>query len=193
MPPEVGGLWARLTSREVLTFLAVGGAGYVVDLAAFNLLLSAPGLAGRDPTIARVLAVAVATAVTYLGNRFLTWRGESSRHRAREVTLFVVFNVIGMGFSVATLVVSHDLLGQTGRLADNLSANVVGVALGTLFRYWAYKRFVFTRAADRDAAPAAQPAAVPFPQPVPELVGAGRAAGGSVQVESRSGQPGCLP
>ena len=30
----------RFLTREVLTFLAVGGAGYVVDVAAFNLLRS---------------------------------------------------------------------------------------------------------------------------------------------------------
>jgi hypothetical protein len=41
------------------------------------------------------------------------------------------------------LVLSHDLLGLTSRLADNISANVVGLALGTLFRYWSYQRFVF--------------------------------------------------
>ena len=35
------------------------------------------------------------------------------------------------------------MLGLTSRLADNISANVVGLALGTVFRYWSYKRFVF--------------------------------------------------
>jgi putative flippase GtrA len=56
MQPEWRRIWARLTSREVLTFLAVGGIGYVIDLVAFNVLLSTPGLADRDPSIARVLA-----------------------------------------------------------------------------------------------------------------------------------------
>jgi putative flippase GtrA len=55
----------------------------------------------------------------------------------------VVFNVIGFGFSVVTLLVSHDLLGLTSRIADNVSANVIGLALGTVFRYVTYKRFVF--------------------------------------------------
>jgi putative flippase GtrA len=81
--------------------------------------------------------------VTYLGNRLITWRGQSGDDRRREVVLFVVFNVIGLGFSVAALVVSHDLLGLASRLADNISANVVGLALGTAFRYWSYSRFVF--------------------------------------------------
>ncbi|MGZ4722528.1 MAG: GtrA family protein, partial [Oryzihumus sp.] len=29
-------------------------------------------------------------------------------------------------------------------LADNISANGVGLVLGTLFRFWAYRRFVFS-------------------------------------------------
>jgi putative flippase GtrA len=133
----------RLTSPEVVTFLTVGGLGYIVDVAAFNVLRSAPGLVGIDPSYARVLAVALAMVVTYLGNRLFTWRGSGTDDRRREVALFVVFNVVGLGPSLLTLIVSHDLLGLTSQLADNLSANVVGLALGTLFRYWSYKRFVF--------------------------------------------------
>ena len=130
--------------REVLTFLAVGGAGYVVDVVAFNLLRSQPVLAAHDPTISKVLAVAVAMGVTYLGNRMLTWRDQPDPvDSRRQVALFVLFNVIGLGISVVLLLVTHDLLGLTSRLADNLSANVVGLGLGTAFRYWSYRRFVF--------------------------------------------------
>ncbi len=146
LPPTLARLLARLTSPEVLSFLLVGGAGYVVDVAAFNLFRSTPGLATADPSYARVLAVAAAMVVTYLGNRMLTWRGRSSTARHREIALFVVFNIIGLGFSVVTLLVSHDLLGFTTRLDDNISANVIGMALGTLFRFWSYKRFVFVSA-----------------------------------------------
>lgn len=133
----------RLMTREVLTFLAVGGTGYVVDVVAFNLLRSMHPFADLDPSVARTLAVAVAMCVTYAGNRGLTWRDQNSGNRRREVSLFVLFNIIGFGFSILTLVLSHDVLGLTSRLADNISANVIGLALGTAFRYVTYKRFVF--------------------------------------------------
>jgi putative flippase GtrA len=132
-----------VTDREVLTFLAVGGTGYVVDVAAFNALRMLAPLSTMDPSVARTLAVGIAMCVTYVGNRWLTWPSESEADRRREVALFVLFNVIGYGFSVVCLVVSHDLLGLTSPLADNLSANLVGVALGTLFRFVTYRRFVF--------------------------------------------------
>jgi putative flippase GtrA len=139
-------LVARFVSPEVLSFLAVGGTGYVVDVAAFNLLRSTPGLAGADPSYARILAVALAMVVTYVGNRMFTWRAASGDDRRRQIVLFVVFNLIGLGLSVLTLTLSHDVLGLTSRLADNVSANVVGLALGTVFRFWSYRRFVFAPA-----------------------------------------------
>ncbi len=150
-------LLAKLSSPEVTTFLAVGGAGYVVDVTSFNLLRSDSFLGTVDPSYARIVAVALAMVVTYLGNRLFTWRGQAGDDRRREIGLFVVFNLIGLGLSVATLVISHDLLGLTSPLADNISANVVGLALGTLFRYWSYKRFVFT------ASPAPAVASSPLP------------------------------
>ncbi len=139
-------LAARVLTREVMTFLAVGGTGYVVDVLAFNLLRTVAPFADLDPSVSRTVAVAAAMCVTYAGNRTLTWRRHASGRRRREVTLFVLFNVIGFGFSVVALVVSHDVLGMVSRLADNISANVVGLALGTAFRYVTYKRFVFADA-----------------------------------------------
>ncbi|MBB6628979.1 GtrA family protein [Nocardioides sp. KIGAM211] len=140
----------RIASRELLTFLAVGGSGYVVDVAVFNLLRAQGALATTDPAWARTVAVLAAMVVTYAGNRWLTWRGVPAGDRRREVALFVLVNLVGFGFSVGCLLVSHDLLRLTSRLADNLSANVVGVALGTLFRFVAYRWLVF-------AAPAPPP------------------------------------
>lgn len=133
----------------MLTFLAVGAAGYVTDVAAFNWLRDHPAL-GHDPVAAKIAAVGVAMVVTYLGNRLLTWRDLGSENRRREVALFAVFNVIGLLISVVCLDVSHHVLGLTSRLADNLSGNVVGVGLGTAFRFWAYRRFVFVGSGSGD-------------------------------------------
>ena len=151
----------RFWTHEVLTFLAVGGTGYVVDVLAFNLLRTLPPFSTLDPAIARTVAVVAAMVVTYAGNRALTWKDRSSRGRRREVSLFVVANVIGYLFSVGCLIVSHDLMGLTSRLADNISANVVGLALGTVFRFVAYKYVVFAggdgeeEPAEEDLTPAA--------------------------------------
>ena len=136
-------------SREVLTFLLVGAVGYVTDVAAFNWLRDGHFVGGQDPVSAKVVAVGVAMVVTYLGNRLLTWRGAASENRKREVLLFVLFNLVGLMISVVLLMVSHDVLGLTSRLADNLVGNVLGVGLGTAFRFWSYRRFVFVDESQR--------------------------------------------
>ena len=55
--------------------------------------------------------------------------------------------------ALTCLATSHYLLGLTSTLADNLSANGVGLALGTAFRFWAYPRFVFCRTAPEELQP----------------------------------------
>jgi putative flippase GtrA len=132
-----------LLGQELFSFLVVGGTGYVVDVAAFNVLLSTPPFSGLDPSYARVVAMCVAMVVTYTGNRFWTWRGSQRHDRHRELGLFVLFNLVGLLISVSALVLTHDVLGLTSRPADNLSANVVGLGLATAFRFWAYRTFVF--------------------------------------------------
>jgi dolichol-phosphate mannosyltransferase len=128
---------------ELLSFLAVGAVGYVVDVVAFNVFRSMDPFASADPAYARTLAVVIAIGVNYAGNRAFTWRDVPMVRRHREMVLFGVFSLVGYLFSVGTLVLSHDVLGLTSRLDDNLSANVVGIALGTAFRYWAYRTYVF--------------------------------------------------
>jgi putative flippase GtrA len=144
---DVGAMLPRFLSTRLLSFLVVGGLGYVVDIGAFNVLWGREPFARWDPSVAKVVAVALAMVVTYLGNSFLTWRGNAGTS-ARQVLLFVVFNVVGLGLSILTLWISHDLLDMTSRLDDNVSANVIGLALGTAFRYWSYRKFVFDRGQD---------------------------------------------
>jgi putative flippase GtrA len=144
---DVGVRLRRFLSIEVLGFLVVGGLGYVVDVGAFNVLWGLSPFDTLDPSVAKVVAVALAMLVTYLGNSFFTWRGKASTS-VRQVLLFVMFNVVGLGFSILILWISHDLLGLTSRLDDNVSANLIGLALGTAFRYWSYRRFVFDRPHD---------------------------------------------
>jgi len=53
--------------------------------------------------------------------------------------------VIGMVIALACLAISHYALGLTSMLADNISANGVGLVLGTSFRFWSYRTFVFRK------------------------------------------------
>lgn len=128
---------------EVSAFLAVGLCGFVVDIALFNVLRTLDPFRLWDPTVARTLAMVAAMAVTYGGNRMVTWRQHTPKSTPRAMGMFVLLNVVGLAISNACLIVSHDVLGLTSLMADNISANGVGLALGTAFRYVTYRRFVF--------------------------------------------------
>jgi putative flippase GtrA len=137
----------RRLAREAAKFGAVGAIGFVVDVGVFNILRYAgdPGVLEDKPLTAKAISVAVATVVTYLGNRHWTWRHRVRSGARREMTLFFLLNGMGMGIALMCLAVSHYVLGLTSPLADNISANVVGLFLGMLFRFWSYRTFVFRK------------------------------------------------
>ncbi len=137
---------------EVTAFLAVGLCGFFVDVVLFNGLRGLDPFRLWDPTVARTLAMVAAMCVTYAGNRAVTWRQHAPTSRTRALGTFALLNLVGLGISDGCLGVSHDVLGLTSALADNISANGVGLALGTAFRYLTYRRFVFTSSTSKRSA-----------------------------------------
>ncbi|HUS20571.1 MAG TPA: glycosyltransferase family 2 protein [Aeromicrobium sp.] len=133
---------------EMTAFLAVGLCGLMVDVALFNVVRGLDPFRLWDPTVARTLAMIVAMSVTFAGNRMVTWRQHVPESGVRAMGTFALLNFIGLGISNVCLVLSHDVMGLTTALADNVSANGVGLALGTAFRYLTYRRFVFAPRAD---------------------------------------------
>ncbi|RIV39526.1 GtrA family protein [Micromonospora radicis] len=135
--------------RELSKFATVGGIAFLVDFALFNYLI---GPVAMEQLTAKTIATVTAATFAFLGNRFWTWRHRRRTNPAREYALFFFFNAVGLGIAVACLAVSRYGLGsiwpqvfQT-RLADNIASFVVGTGLGTLFRFWSYRRFVFVDA-----------------------------------------------
>ena len=134
--------------REMLKFGAVGAIAFVIDFGVFNLLrtglLAEPGPLAHKPLTAKCISVAVATVAAWLGNRYWTFRHRRRSAPHREFVLFVVMNGGGLLIALACLAFSHYVLDLRSALADNISGNVIGLGLGTLFRFWAYRTLVFT-------------------------------------------------
>lgn len=145
----MGVRWRRLLA-EAGRFLAVGGLATVVALVLFNLLLHGYGsstlavLADR-PITAYLLANVVGMVVSYRGSRHWAFRDRPPVHADGGRTAFVVINVVTMALPVACLLVSRRLLGLDDPVSDNVAANVVGLVLGTVARFWLFRRFVFRR------------------------------------------------
>jgi putative flippase GtrA len=131
--------------REIAKFGIVGLSALVVDIGLFNILRFAGGEGPLydKPLTAKVISVAVATVFAYAGNRFWTFRHRGRSHMAKELPLFFALNGMAMLIAVGCLWFSHYVLRLDTPLADNISANVIGLGLGTLFRFWSYRKWVF--------------------------------------------------
>lgn len=139
--------WSTLVA-EVAKFGTVGAVAFVVDVSLYNLLVfglptTGPGPLDEAPLLAKAAATTVATVVAWSGNRWWTFRRQRRTAKTAEFALFVLFNAVGLAIALACLGFSRYVLGLDSQLADNVSGNGIGLALGTLFRFWAYKRFVF--------------------------------------------------
>jgi putative flippase GtrA len=127
---------------ELAKFGVVGAIGAVIDLGGAAYL---HGDAGIGPISAKAISITVATVVTYLGSRFWTFRHRVNQALLREGTLFVALNVVGLVIAEIVIATTSYGLGLKSALAFN-AASVIGTGLGTIFRYFSYKKWVFLAA-----------------------------------------------
>ncbi|MFN8097445.1 MAG: GtrA family protein [Dermatophilaceae bacterium] len=127
--------------REVLKFGIIGAIAFVIDVGVMNLLRHT--VMEDKPTTAKIVSASVATVFAWIGNREWTFRHRRNRAAHHEFSLFVLTNGVALAIGAGAIAFSHYGLGQKTLLADNV-ANIVGIALGTLFRFWAYRAFVFS-------------------------------------------------
>ena len=148
----------RAAFHELAKFGTVGALAFAVDVGLFNLILQA---APHKPLTAKVLSTVVAASIAFVLNRAWSFRHRQRSSVRREYTLFFVLNAIGLVIAVGCLGISHYVLGFHSRIADNISANGFGLVLGTSFRFWSYRRFVWAAPdAVQEAAADGDPAAV---------------------------------
>jgi putative flippase GtrA len=124
---------------ELTKFGVVGLIGSVIDLGGAAYL---HGAVGVGPMVSKGLSIAAATVFTYLGSRFWTFRHRVNQAFLREGTLFVALNVVGLAIAECVIAVVSYGLDMKGSLAYN-AASVAGTGLGTIFRYFSYKKWVF--------------------------------------------------
>jgi putative flippase GtrA len=141
--------YSYLRERVVLyavKFGVVGLIGLVIDAGIFNLLRL--GYAGEGHVFqgalgAKVVSTSVAIVFNWVGNRYWTFRDHRRRNAFREFLEFVTVSLGGLAVGLLCLWISHHVLGFTSLLADNIAANVVGLGLGTIFRFVLYRYWVY--------------------------------------------------
>jgi putative flippase GtrA len=126
----------RLLIHEGSKFLVIGAVGFVVTLGTANAL---HGI-GRYKAI--TIATILATVITYLGNRYWSFRHRQGQGEVRDSVIFFVLNGIG-------LLIYYGCIGLTDLAGLGKSkfwynvAIIVGTGLGTLFRFWSYRKWVW--------------------------------------------------
>jgi putative flippase GtrA len=118
-------------------FLVVGGVGTVVTFGLAN------ALNGMGKYKAVTVATIVATIVTFLGNRYWTFKHREGKGNTRDTVMFFILNGVGLLIYYACIWLIQDAAGLKAKIWYN-AALVVGTVLGTLFRFWSYRKWVWT-------------------------------------------------
>jgi putative flippase GtrA len=127
----------RILLKEIAAFGAIGLISLVIDLGLFNLLYH------HGTLKAKCISTVAATTFAYFGNRHLSFSHRARTSIGRETTFFFGINLVVLIISELVLAVFAYPFNQRN---DHVVMNVVNlgtIAVGTIFRFWAYKRFVF--------------------------------------------------
>jgi len=143
--------------RELVKFAIVGATTWVIDTIVFLSLKTS--VLETKPLTAKIIAVLVATIVSYVFNREWSFRTRGGRERHHEALLFFAFSAVGVVLSMAPLWFSSYVLElrvpnvslTVENLADFLSAYVIGNLLQMAFRFWAFRRWVFPDEISRES------------------------------------------
>ncbi len=122
--------------HEGAKFLVVGGIGSLVTIGGAGALHSL----GEYKAV--TIATIVATVVTFVGNRYWTFRHREGHGTARETTMFFVLNGVGLLIYYACIWIMRHPLNLSGTFWYYV-ALIIGTGLGTLFRFWSYRKWVW--------------------------------------------------
>ncbi len=134
---------------EAAKFSAVNVVATIVAVAIFNVLvhgitaISRPGVLNGWPVTAWFVANCVGMGISFYGSRRFAFKHRQPTGPGGGAFNYVVVNLASFVIPMGCLWLTRNVLEWESALADNISANVVGAVLGMLFRFWAFRRFVF--------------------------------------------------
>ena len=89
----------------------------------------------------------MATILAFLGNRYWSFAKRQGGGAHVETILFFLLNGVGLLIQYGCIALFTDVFGLSGRIWYNL-ANLIGIGIGTLFRFWSYRKWIWVRPED---------------------------------------------
>jgi putative flippase GtrA len=127
----------RVLLKEIGAFGFIGAIALGIDLGVFA------WLAPHGAVKAKIISATLSTTFAYFGNRHLSFSHRARTSLGRESAFFFGINFITLVFSAACIAVFVYPLQYGHKSATVFVVNLVTIGIGTVFRFWAYKRFVF--------------------------------------------------
>jgi putative flippase GtrA len=126
---------------ELAKFLVVGGFCFVLDVLLAYVFRFKVDL---GPTTSKTLSTVIATGVSYVGNRLWSFshRVDADSGHGQDITAYAAINLVGLVITLVPVDVAHYVLSETSPLAFTVSG-ILGTAVATVFRFWAYRKYVF--------------------------------------------------
>jgi putative flippase GtrA len=143
--------------HELAKFGVIGAVGFALTVALSNTFHFGANL---GPLTSFGLATAIVAVASYFANRHWTWRNKDQTGLRRELPLFLGLSVIGLGLSELPVSFSEYILHLHSALAFNISSTLIGTVIGTIWRFWSFRRYVFKDAEPLRTQEAAQSALV---------------------------------
>ena len=131
----------RHLAPEALAFGVIGAANTLLFMAITWVALPIGAVK------ASVIATVVTTTLAYFANRYWTYRNHTRTALRREYMLFFGFNLVGMVIQSTAIAIGKYGFGLTEE-HDELTimgVTTIGIVIATLFRFWAYRTFVFLK------------------------------------------------
>lgn len=128
---------ARILAKELAAFGFIGAIAFVIDLGVFAWLTPIGSVK------ANIVSTLCSTTFAYFGNRHLSFSHRARTGLGREAAYFFGINLVTLAFSSAMLAIFVYGAGFDHTSTGILVVKLVSIGVGTVFRFWAYKRFVF--------------------------------------------------
>ena len=131
----------RRVAPEAFAFGVIGAANTALYLAITWVALPIGAVK------ATVIATVVTTTLAYFANRYWTYRHHTKTALRREYTLFFGFNLVGMVIQSGSVAVAKYGVGlnEADHAVLILCVTFAAAGVATVFRFWAYRTFVFLK------------------------------------------------